>query len=218
MEDEEIQSAPLWNYNATNEENASSSAATPAEKSNNGTPSRKEETEPNPDESTIQNEADPSDATPKSSEKFKVFLKDKLREKQHTLAISAPDSPSREKPPASPRENVEDKVMQVAEDEVMQVDSQGNSLSLPPHIAAQIDAIQEEEVDPESLLLPEMYSRYVRGELNSIDDVRITFEAVMGADFSGIDVVFVYDVCLRLMQSSDPIGEMAKNYAIKQDK
>ena len=40
----------------------------------------------------------------------------------------------------------------------------------------------------------------------------------MGAEFSGIDVVFVYDVCLRLMQSFDPIGEMARNYAIKQDK
>ncbi len=40
----------------------------------------------------------------------------------------------------------------------------------------------------------------------------------MGVDFNGIDVVFVYDVCLRLMQSSDPIGEMAKKYAIKQDK
>jgi hypothetical protein len=58
----------------------------------------------------------------------------------------------------------------------------------------------------------------LRGELNSIDDVRITFETVMGANFSGIDVVFVYNICLRLMQSSDPIGEMVKNYAIKQDK
>jgi hypothetical protein len=26
----------------------------------------------------------------------------------------------------------------------------------------------------------------------------------MGEGFDGIDVVFVYDVCLRLMQSSDP--------------
>ena len=123
---------------------------------------------------------------------------------------SAPNSPSREKPPASPRE--------IVEDEVMQVDTQGNSLTIPQHLAERIDEIQEEEVRPESLLLHELHSRQLRGELNSIDDVRITFETVMGADFDGIDVLFVYDVCLRLMQSSDPIGEMAKNYAIKQDK
>ena len=210
LEDEEIQSAPLWNYNATTEDNASSSAATPAEKSNNGTPSGKEEIEPNPAKSTTQNEADTPDATPKSSEKFKAFLKDKLQERQHALLPSASNPPSREKPPASPRENVED--------EVMQVDSQGNSLTIPQHLAELIDGSQEEEVGLESLLLPELHARYLRGELNSIDDVRITFEAVMGADFSGMDVVFVYDVCLRLMQSSDPIGVMAKNYAIKQDK
>jgi hypothetical protein len=100
----------------------------------------------------------------------------------------------------------------------MQVDSQGNNLTVPPHLSEQIDEIQEEEVKPERLLLHELHSRQLRGELNSIDDVRITFETVMGANFSGIDVVFVYDICLRLMQSSDPIGEMARNYAIKQDK
>jgi hypothetical protein len=182
-DEEEVQIAPLWNYNATSEENASSSAATPAEKSNNGTPSGKEEMEPNPAESTIQNEADPSNATPKSPEKFKVFLKDKLRERQHTLVPSAPNSPSRGKPPASPRENVED--------EVMQVDSQGNSLTIPPHLAEQIDGIQEEEVKPERLLLHELYARQLRGELNSIDDVRNTFDTIMGADFDGIDVLFV---------------------------
>ncbi len=90
---------------------------------------------------------------------------------------------------------------------------------IPPHLAEQIDDIQEEEVKPERLLLHELHSRQqLRGEVNSIDDVRITFETVMGADFAGIDVVFVYDICLRFMQSSDPIGEMARNYAIKQDK
>ncbi len=209
-DEEDMQNAPLWNYNATTEENASSSAATPAEKSNNGTPSEKEEMDPKPDESPVQKEADHSDATSGTSEKFKVFLKDKLQERQHTLVPSAPNSPSREKPPASPRE--------IVEDEVMQVDSQGNSLTILPHLAEQIDEIQEEEVKPERLLLQELHARQLRGELNSIDDVRITFETVMGADFDGIDVLFVYDVCLRLMQSSDPIGEMAKNYAIKQDK
>jgi hypothetical protein len=106
-------------------------------------------------------------------------------------------------------------------------------LTIPPHLSEQIDEIQEEEVKPERLLLHELHSRQLRGEINSIDDVRITFETVMGANFSGIDVifetvmganfsgidvVFVYDICLRLMQSSDPIGEMARNYAIKQDK
>ncbi len=85
----------------------------------------------------------------------------------------------------------------------MQVDSQGNSLSIPSHLAEQIDDIQEEEVRPERLLLHELHSRHLRGELNSIDDVRITFETVIGVDFNGIDVVFVYDACLRLMQSSD---------------
>ena len=90
--------------------------------------------EPNPDESTMQKEAERSDAIPKPSEKFKVFLKDKLQERQHALVPSAPNSPSREKP-STPLE-------EVAEDEVLQVDSQGNSLSLPPHLAAQIDAIQ----------------------------------------------------------------------------
>jgi hypothetical protein len=209
LEDEETPSAPLWNYNATNEENASSSAVASSEKSKKGNPSVKDGIDPNFSESLIQKEADPSDATPKSSEKFKVFLKDKLQERQHALVPSAPNSPSREKPPAPLEE--------VAEDEVMQVDSQGNSLSLPPHVAAQIDAIQEEEVDPESLLLPEMYSRYVRGELNSVEDVRNTYEALMGQNL-GISETFVYDLSLRLMHSADPIGLVAKNYAIKQDK
>jgi hypothetical protein len=90
-------------------------------------------------------------------------------------------------------------------------------LDIPPHVAEQIDAIQEEEVDPESLLLPEMYSRYVRGELNSVEDVRNTYEALMGQSF-GISETFVYDISLRLMHSADPMGLMAKNYAIKQDK
>jgi hypothetical protein len=73
----------------------------------------------------------------------------------------------------------------------MQVDSQGNSLTIPPHLAEQIDEIQEEEVRPERLLLHELHARQLRGELNSIDDVRITFETVMGAGFDGIDVLFV---------------------------
>jgi hypothetical protein len=61
----------------------------------------------------VQKEADRSDATSGTSERFKVFLKDKLQEGQHALVPSAPNSPSREKPPASPREIVEDEVMQV---------------------------------------------------------------------------------------------------------
>jgi hypothetical protein len=134
----------------------------------------------------MQREADRSVATPEATEKFKVFLKDKLQERQHALVPSAPNSPSRENPPASPRE--------IVEDEVMQVDSQGNSLTIPPHLSEQIDEIQEEEVKPERLLLHELRSRQLRGELNSIDDVRITFETVMGANFSGIDVVFVYEL------------------------
>jgi hypothetical protein len=181
------------------------SVATPAEKSKNGTSSGKDEKDLNSAVSPMQKETERSDATPETSERFKTFLKDKLQERQHALVPSAPNSPSREIPPASPRE--------IVEDEVMQVDSQGNSLSIPSHLAEQIDDIQEEEVKPERLLLHELHSRHLRGELNSIDDVRITFETVMGVDFNGIDVVFVYDVCLRLMQSSDPIGEMAKNYA-----
>ena len=83
QDDEEFPIAPLWNYGALNEENASSSAATPAEKSNNGTPSGKDEIDPNTAESPVQKEADRSGATPETSERFKVFLKDKLQERQH---------------------------------------------------------------------------------------------------------------------------------------
>jgi hypothetical protein len=54
-------------------------------------------------------------------------------------------------------------------DEVIQVDERGNSL-------------QEEEVKPENLLLEELHARQLRGELNSIDDVRSTFDTVMGAE------------------------------------
>jgi hypothetical protein len=61
-----------------------------------------------------------------------------------------------------------------------------------------------------------MYSRYLREELNSTDDVRTTFEALLGED-GAVFVDFMYDISLRLMQSSDPIGLMARNYAIKQD-
>ncbi len=101
-DEEDMQNAPLWNYNATTEENASSSAVASAEKSKKGTPSVKDGIDPNFSESLIQKEADPSDAIPKSSEKFKVFLKDKLQERQHTLVPSAPNSPGREKVPHLP--------------------------------------------------------------------------------------------------------------------
>ncbi len=144
-----------------------------------------------------------------AAEKFKVFLKDKLQEKQHALLHSAPSSPSRVNPPGSPKEDLED--------EVMQVGAQGNNLTIPQDLADQIDAILEEEVDPESLLLPEMYSRHMRGELNCIEDVRNTYETLMGPSF-GISESFVFAISLRLMQSSDPIGLMARNYVIKQDK
>jgi hypothetical protein len=107
-DEEDMQNAPLWNYNATTEENASSSAAASAEKSKKGSPAGKDEIDPNFAESLMQIEADLSDATPKSAEKFKVFLKDKLRERQHTLVPSAPNSPSRENPPSASREIVED--------------------------------------------------------------------------------------------------------------
>ncbi len=46
---------------------------------------------------------------------------------------------------------------------------------------------RNEEVRPERLLLHELHARQLRGELNSIDDVRTTFETVMGANFSGIE-------------------------------
>ncbi len=87
---------------------------------------------------------------------------------------------------------------------------------MPLDLAEQIDAIQEEEIDPESLLIQEMYLRQLRGDLNSIDDVRITFETLLGAD-GAVSVDFMYNISFTLMQSSDPIGLMARNYAIKQN-
>jgi hypothetical protein len=74
QEDEEFPIAPLWNYGARNEGNASSSVATPAEESKNGSSSGKEEKDPNSAELPMQKEAERSDAIPKPSEKFKVFL------------------------------------------------------------------------------------------------------------------------------------------------
>jgi hypothetical protein len=99
-----------------------------------------------------------------------------LQEGQHALSHSPPNSPGRVNPLASTRVDLEY--------EIMQVDAQGNTLTIPQDLVKQIDAMQEEEVDPESLLLHEMYSRYLRGELNSIEDVRITFETLLGAKFS----------------------------------
>jgi hypothetical protein len=87
-------------------------------------------------------------------------------------------------PLGSPREDLED--------DVMQVDTQGNTLTIPQDLAERIDAIQEEEVDPESLLLQEMYSRHLRGELNSIEDVRATFETLLGED-EAVSVDFMYE-------------------------
>ncbi len=196
-DDEDMQSAPLWNYNATTEDNASSSAAMSAEKSNNASPSGKDEKDPNSAESKLQKGVNRSDATPEAVEKFKEFLKGKLQERRHPLSHSPTNSPGRVNPLGSPREDLED--------EVMQVDAQGNTLAIPQDLTEQIDAIQEEEVDPESLLLQEMYSLHLRGEFNSIEDVRITFETLLGAEFS-ISTDFMYDISLRLMQSSDPIG------------
>jgi hypothetical protein len=194
-DDEGMQNSPLRNYNATTEENASSSAAIPAEKSNNGSPSGKDEQDPT--SAQLCRKGSP------------LWIRGKLQEKWHTLSHSPPNSPGKVNPPGSTRENLED--------EVMQVDAQGLALAIPQDLAERIDGIQEKEVDPESLLLPEMYSRHVRGELNFIEDVRSTYETLMGPSF-GITESFVFDLSLRLMQSSDPIGLMAKNYAIKQDK
>ncbi len=84
------------------------------------------------------------------------------------------------------------------EDEVMQVDAQGNNLTISLDLAEQIDAIQDEEVYSESLLLQEMYSRYLRGDLNSTDDVRATFETLLGED-GAVSVDFMYSI-LKLMQ------------------
>jgi hypothetical protein len=129
QDDEEIPSAQLWNYNATNEENASSSAATPAEKSKDGSLSGKEEKDSSAEESQPLSEAGQrlvSMMKPDTAEKFKAFLKDKLHERQHSL--SDPNSSGCVNPPASPRET--------SEDEVVQVDSQGNSLGVPPHVRA----------------------------------------------------------------------------------
>ena len=124
QEEEDIQSAPLWNYNASTEENASSSAPISAEKSKNGSISGTEEKVPSSAESQSPREVDRSDASippglqaitskmaPETAEKFKAFLKDKLQERQHVLLPSALDSPSLVNPPASPREIVEDEVM-----------------------------------------------------------------------------------------------------------
>jgi hypothetical protein len=238
LEDEETPNAPLRNYNATNEENASSSAATPAEKSKDGSRSQNWEKAIGPDESQPLSDIGRnllSRMKPDTAEKFKAFIADKLRERQHALVPLASGSPSLALPPVSSgniagkeimqvaedkiMQVAEDKVMQVAEDEVIQVDSQGNSLTIPQHLAEQIDGSQEEEVRPESLLLHELHSRQLRGELNSIDDVRITFETVMGADFSASTLSLCMMSALGSCRArSDPIGEMAKNYAIKQDK
>jgi hypothetical protein len=58
-----MQNAPLWNYNATTEENASSSAAMSAEKSKNGSPSGKDEKDPSSTESQLPEVVDRSDAS-----------------------------------------------------------------------------------------------------------------------------------------------------------
>jgi hypothetical protein len=113
QEDEDIRTAPLWNYNTTTEENASSSPAMSAERSNNGAHSGKDEKDPNSAESQLQKEVDRPEATPETAEKFQVFLKEKLQERQHALVPSAPNSPIRANHPASRREIIEDEVMQV---------------------------------------------------------------------------------------------------------
>jgi hypothetical protein len=63
QEDEDIQSAPLWNYNATTEENASSSASMSAEKSKNGSLSGKDAKDPSSAESQSPEAVDRSDAS-----------------------------------------------------------------------------------------------------------------------------------------------------------
>jgi hypothetical protein len=104
----------------------------------------------------------------------KQWVRGKLQERQHALSHSPPGSPGRVNPLGSPRED--------PEDEVMQVDAQRNNLTIPLDLAEQIDAIQEEEVGPESLLFQKMHSRYLRGDLNTTDDVRATFETLLGED------------------------------------
>jgi hypothetical protein len=101
QEDEDIQIAPLWNYNATTEENASSSPVISAAKSNNGSCVGKDEIDPTSSSAESQSPevVDRSDVsltpnrqdiaskmTPEAGEKFKTFLKDKLQERQHILS------------------------------------------------------------------------------------------------------------------------------------
>jgi hypothetical protein len=110
-----------------------------------------------------------SGATPQERTQFEQFLSGRMQGGQHTLSHSPPNSPGRVNPLESPRQDEEDVDMQVTPQE--------NDLTIPQDLAEQIDAIKDEEVDPKSLLLGELHSRYVRGELNSTDDVRKTFTA-----------------------------------------
>jgi hypothetical protein len=162
-DDEEMQNAHLWNYNAASKDNASPSAAMSAEKSNNGSPSGKDEKDPNSAESQLLKGVNSFDATPEAAGNFKAFLKDKLQERQHLLSQSPSGSPGHGNLLGSPRED--------PGDEVMQVDAQGNNLTIPQDLAEQIDAIQEEKINPESLLLQEMYSRHLR------EDVRVNTQS-----------------------------------------
>jgi hypothetical protein len=160
-------------HNAITEESASSSSVV-TENSKNSSLSGKDEQDPT--------------SAQQCRKGSPQWVRGKLQERQHPLSHSPPNSPGRVNPLGSPRED--------PEDEVMQVDAQGNNLTMPLHLAEQIDAIQEEEVDPESLLLQEMHSRRLRGELNSTDDVLTTFENLLGEDGT-VWVDFMYDISLR---------------------
>jgi hypothetical protein len=86
-EDEHTLSGPP--NTTTIDGNASSSVDMHAEKSNNGSHAGKDEMNPNSAESQVQKEVECSDATPETAEKFNVFLKDKLQERQHELALGS---------------------------------------------------------------------------------------------------------------------------------
>ncbi len=122
-------------HNVVTEERASSSSVV-TEKSNNGSPSGKDEQDPTSSPLERMNKIPPLQisvvkALHTSAEQCRKgspqWVLGQLQERQHALSHSPLGSPGRVNPLGSPRED--------PEEEVMQVDAQGNSLTIPLYLA-----------------------------------------------------------------------------------
>jgi hypothetical protein len=73
-----------------------------------------------------------------------------------------------------------------------------------------------EEIEPEPLLLGHFKFLCEEGKFNTIEDVKDAYARVLGDDKLRLSKEFIYQITLNLFRSSDPFGQISRDFASKQ--